>query len=402
MPKFAAAIDTMQIPVKGLTPESSGTAPATPVPFQLWGDTGAGKLKWRTPGGAWMAADDVADGAITDAKVAASAGISLSKLAVNPLQRANHTGSQPASTISDLAGVVQAYRLDQFAAPTGPLNAGGQRITNGAAPIQPTDFVTRAFMEQAVADARAGIAGVKDPVRAVAQANVDLAAPGATIDGIALNVGERFLAPNQTTPNQNGIYEYRGAATPAVRAADADATGEILDGTIVAVGEGTDKGKQYIQTAEPAGAPGSWSQIWTVYNTSGTSYGAGAGMVLTGGNTFDIVAADGSITVAADSITVGLVPVAKGGTGATTAAAARTNLATLTQYAAAAPALTAGVAANIVHSLGTEDVQIYVREAAGKGRVFLDEAVVDANTISLRSDIAWSAAALRVTVQARA
>lgn len=38
---------------------------------------------------------------IVDNMISSTAGISLSKLAVNPLSRSNHTGSQPASTISD-------------------------------------------------------------------------------------------------------------------------------------------------------------------------------------------------------------------------------------------------------------------------------------------------------------
>ena len=39
---------------------------------------------------------------ILDADINASAAIALSKLATDPLARANHTGSQTASTISDL------------------------------------------------------------------------------------------------------------------------------------------------------------------------------------------------------------------------------------------------------------------------------------------------------------
>lgn len=61
---------------------------------------------------------------------------------------------------------------------------------------------------------------------------------------------------------------------------------------------------------------------------------AGAGLVgggdLSADRTFDVVAADGSITVAADSITVGLVPISKGGTGQTTALAAFNALSPLT------------------------------------------------------------------------
>lgn len=45
----------------------------------------------------------IADGSIVDADISATAAIALSKLATNPLARANHTGTQLRSTISDFA-----------------------------------------------------------------------------------------------------------------------------------------------------------------------------------------------------------------------------------------------------------------------------------------------------------
>jgi len=49
---------------------------------------------------------DIADNSITNVKINSSAGIALSKLASDPVARANHTGSQTASTISDFDSVV--------------------------------------------------------------------------------------------------------------------------------------------------------------------------------------------------------------------------------------------------------------------------------------------------------
>lgn len=400
MPKFVAAIDTSKIPVKGLTAEASGTAPSSPVEGQQWTDTSTTPRTvkyWN--GSAWIRTNgaDLPDATITDAKVAGGAAIALSKLATDPLARANHTGTQATSTITGFDTQVRLSRLDQMAAPTASVSLNGQKITSLAEPTLATDAASKQYVD----NARAGIAGVKDPVRVVAQSNVTLSAPGASIDGVSLSVDDRFLAPAQSTTAEKGIYLWKGAAVAAVRAPDADAAGEVLDGTLVAASEGTDAGKQYIQTATPSGAPGSWSQVWTIYSTGGNSYTAGAGLTLTG-STFDVIAADGSITVAADNITVGLVPVTKGGTNATTAAAARTNLSAVTSYSADVGALTAGVSANVVHSLGTLDVQVYVREVSGGVRVFLDEVTVDTNTISLKSDIAYGSGALRVVVQARA
>lgn len=70
---------------------------------------GAALLAVGTTAGTVAAGDDArlsdtrtpTDGSVTNAKVSASAGIALSKLAVDPLARANHTGTQTAATISD-------------------------------------------------------------------------------------------------------------------------------------------------------------------------------------------------------------------------------------------------------------------------------------------------------------
>jgi hypothetical protein len=59
----------------------------------------------------------IADGTIADADINASAAIALSKLATDPLARANHTGSQAASTISDFNEAAQ--------------DAVGNSVTNG-------------------------------------------------------------------------------------------------------------------------------------------------------------------------------------------------------------------------------------------------------------------------------
>lgn len=50
---------------------------------------------------------DVVNGTLLNEDINASAAIALSKLATDPLARANHTGSQAASTISDFAEVVE-------------------------------------------------------------------------------------------------------------------------------------------------------------------------------------------------------------------------------------------------------------------------------------------------------
>ncbi|MFV0135498.1 hypothetical protein ACLGIH_20140 [Streptomyces sp. HMX87] len=363
---FRFPVRLNKLPVQGLVPESASSAPTTPVEGQLWTDTVNHTVKF------WNA--------------------SVWK---DPLSRADHTGTQAASTISDLAAVVQAYRLDQFAAPSSAVSLGGQRATNAADPTAPTDLVTKQYAD----NLRAGIAGVKDPVRVVATANIDLSNLPATIDGVTMAANNTFLAAAQTTGTQNGLYTYPGSGQPATRRTDADATGEILDGTLVAVAEGTRAGTQYIQTATPSGPPGAWTQTWVQYTAGGQTYTAdGQGLELSG-TTFSLELADATLAKSAAGLTVGLVTIAKGGTGATTAAGARTALGTVGKYSANVGALTGGTPLNIVHGLNTTDIlEPSLKEISTGELVGAKFNVVDANTISVTTASSYAADTFRVTV----
>jgi hypothetical protein len=74
----------------------------------------------------------------------------LSKLAVDPLARANHTGTQLASTVSNFDTQVRSNRLDQMATPTTPVSAGSQIITNLGTPAVATDAATKGYVDGAV------------------------------------------------------------------------------------------------------------------------------------------------------------------------------------------------------------------------------------------------------------
>lgn len=80
---------------------------------------------------------------------------------------------------------------------------------------------------------------VKIPVRAASTANVTLATPGTTLDGVTLSNGDRVLLKNQTAPAENGIYTWTASATALVRTTDADAATELVHGFLTFVREGT-------------------------------------------------------------------------------------------------------------------------------------------------------------------
>lgn len=142
----------------------------------------------------------IRNGAIANAQIASDAAIALSKLATDPLARANHTGSQAASTISDLATTVKAYRLDEFANPTSAVAMNSQKLTglaNGTTSGDAVNYGQLLGLQNGTA--------WKDPVRVLANSNITLANTQ-TIDGVSLAAGDRVLVRGQSTASENGIY----------------------------------------------------------------------------------------------------------------------------------------------------------------------------------------------------
>lgn len=109
----------------------------------------------------------------------------------------------------------------------------------------------------------------KDSVRVSTQANLNLASPGATVDGVSMSAGDRMLVRAQTAVNENGIYIWNGAAVAATRAADASTFPE-LESAATTVEEGTNAGTTYRQT-QVNGTLETDDVIWTTFGTSAPS-----------------------------------------------------------------------------------------------------------------------------------
>lgn len=105
----------------------------------------------------------------------------------------------------------------------------------------------------------------KDSARVKTQANLSLASPGATIDGITMASGDRILVASQSTASQNGIYIWNGASTPATRALDASTFAE-LEAAVLTVEEGTDAGTTWRQT-EINGTIDTSTVTWSAFGT---------------------------------------------------------------------------------------------------------------------------------------
>lgn len=171
------------------------------------------------------------------------------------LARANHTGTQAASTISDLATVVQAYRLDQFAAPTASVAMNSQKITGLLDPTSAQDAATKAYV-----DAVAQGLDVKDSVKVVALGGLSLGgwtrtgnvimsdSPEAfgdmAIDGVSsFSLGDRILFAGGGTAADYGIYTVTDVGGVGewelTRATDADTSAKVTAGMYTFVDKGT-------------------------------------------------------------------------------------------------------------------------------------------------------------------
>jgi hypothetical protein len=133
----------------------------------------------------------------------------------------------------------------------------------------------------------------KAPVRVASTANITIASAlinGSTIDGVVVATGDRVLLKDQSTGSQNGIYVVV-ASGAAMRAGDADTSAKVLSGTTMFVSEGTANGGAVftLTTANPI-----------VLGTTALVFSRYAG--------------------------IGILPVANGGTGASSASVARDNL----------------------------------------------------------------------------
>jgi hypothetical protein len=161
--------------------------------------------------------------------------------------RANHVGTQLSSTISDFDTQVHTSRLDQMAAPTGPVSYGNQRITNVLDPTAAGDAASRNYVDNALAGVATGQV-LKGTVRAVSLANVNITAAPTTIDGLTCAAGDVYLLAGQTTGAENGPYTWNSAGTAMTRAGNWDTAGEAVVGSYWIVREGTNADKFALMT----------------------------------------------------------------------------------------------------------------------------------------------------------
>lgn len=401
---FLTALDLSKNELQNARIQNLASAPGSPVTGQVYYDTVANKLYWWN-GSAWI---DATGGAISFGAVTAQTafGASSSNGVSADAARADHTHGTPAHD----AAAHAAIKISDLAAPTAAVGFGSQRITGLADPTSAQDAATKAYV-----DGLANGVDWKASVRAATTANITLSAPQ-TIDGVSVVAGDRVLVKDQSTASGNGIYVV--AAGAWTRATDADANAEVTGGMAVWVNEGTTNADTgWVLTTNDPITVGTTGLTFTQFTGLG-QVTAGSGLTKTG-NTLNIGAGTG-ITVNADDIavaatyaggssiaTVGTITsgvwnatdiaVADGGTGASTAAGAKTNLGFMTRYAAN---IGDGSSSSITvtHNLGTLDVVVEVFRNSDGVKIECDITHSTTNTLTLGFATAPSSGQYRVVV----
>lgn len=292
------------------------------------------------------------------------------------LARANHTGTQLAATISDLATTVQGYRLDQFALPTASVNLNNQKIINLADPVSAQDAATMGWVQGQVSNAAAGI-DAKASVRLKTTANDTLSGLAAR-DGVTPVANDRVLVASQTTPAQNGVY--LAAAGAWTRATDADGVGELNPGAFWYVEEGTVSGKTQWRI-ENTGTITIGTTPITInqFGGSATSYTGSLGVQLVANDFRAQVVASGGIQAVA------------GGLQVDPAIVVRKFAQTIGDGSATSIAVT--------HNLNTQDVQVTIRLVSTNEMVLADWVATSVNVATVTFGTAPTASQYRVVVQ---
>jgi hypothetical protein len=191
--------------------------------------SGAAITKTKLNLGGTITSADLVDGTIVATDIA-DGTITAAKLVSDPYARANHTGTQTASTISNFDTQVRTSRLDQMTAPTGSVSVNSQKITNLATPTDNTDASTKAYVDAQVNALVDGAPGTLNTLNEIATA---ISSGGSFESTVVLKSGSTMTgnltlagAPSSNLHAATKLYvdDVAGSATAAAASAAAAAT----------------------------------------------------------------------------------------------------------------------------------------------------------------------------------
>jgi len=315
---------------------------------------------------------------------------------------------------TDSAGLLPAAMWNMLtdATPDATASKLVKRDGNGNAKVAtPTDaahIATKGYVDAA----RQGL-DVKASVRAATTGAINLSTDlqnGDVLDGVTLVTGDRVLVKDQGSASENGIYVVvvSGAASRSSDANGTPDTGELTSGTFTFVEEGTvnfDSG--FVVSTNGTITVGSSNIVWTQFSGAG-SFEAGNGLSKSG-TTVNVNVTANRTAITADAIdiastyvgqssittlgtiTTGVwngtdVAVADGGSGASNASDARTNLGfTTTSGQTTSTAVLARVVnqqcaasigttsvTTVTHNFGTKNVTVQIYEVSSGATVIGD------------------------------
>lgn len=224
-----------------------------------------------------------------------------------------------ASKVSDFDTQVRTSRLDQMAAATS--------VVSGVTPTADAHFATKGYV-----DSTSEGLDVKDSVKVATTANITLANTQ-TVDGVSLAANDRVLVKDQSTSSQNGLYKVvdGGSWTRT----DDLATGADAAGAFTFVEQGsTYSDVGFVCSSNKGSAVVGTNNLAFTQFSGQSNVTAGNGLDKSGNELSLDLKANGGLVIesteacvdlSASSIT-GTLSVGDGGTGATSASAARTAL----------------------------------------------------------------------------
>ena len=229
----SAAIDKTKISGTAVTVADTGTVTSAMIANGAIVDAdvnaSAGIAYTKLSLGGTITSADLVDGTIVATDIA-DGTITQAKMAVNPYARANHTGTQTASTISDFDTQVRTSKVTDLAAPTGSFSMNSQKITSLLDPTSAQDASTKAYVDAQVNALVDGAPGTLNTLNEIATA---ISAGGSFESTVVLKSGSTMTgaltlsgAPTVDLHAATKAYvdTVAGSATAAAASASAAAT----------------------------------------------------------------------------------------------------------------------------------------------------------------------------------
>ena len=197
---------------------------------------------------------------------------------------------------------VNSARIENLANPENPQDAATKAYVDSATQGLHIHATVKAATGATLASITGGSVTYDNGTNGVG-ATLTLGTALTSLDNYNLQNGDRILVKNQATAAHNGIYIWATGGTVLTRATDFDTATEIAGGDFVFVDSGDNYGNTGWVTADEVGTVGTDAVNWIQFSGAGT-YLAGSGLVLDG-STFNInLASNSGLLITSDELQV--------------------------------------------------------------------------------------------------